>query len=227
MPASATTPPGAASVFGDRLEAAFRYADLLASVAVERGLIGPREVDRLWERHLLNSAVLAELIPEGARVADLGSGAGLPGIPLALVRPDLTVDLVEPMARRTTFLTEVVAELGLTAVHIVRARAEGLAAGAYDVVTARALAPLDRLAAMALPAVRQGGRLLALKGASAAVEVAAAGEAITAAGGGRAEIVQVGVGVVDPPVTVVVVVRRRGVAPPGGPRRRAGVDHVR
>ena len=113
----------AAAVFGDRLDLARRYAELLAGPAVERGLIGPREVDRIWDRHILNSAAVAELIEPGARVVDIGSGAGLPGLPIAIARPDLRVALVEPMLRRIEFLTEAVAELGL-AVEVVRGRAE-------------------------------------------------------------------------------------------------------
>jgi 16S rRNA (guanine527-N7)-methyltransferase len=215
-------PQVAATVFGDRLDAARQYVQLLATAGVERGLVGPREVDRLWDRHLLNCAVVGELVPTGARVADLGSGAGLPGIALALARPDLFIDLVEPMARRTAFLTEAVAALGLSGVHIVRARADEVTRDAYDVVTARAVAPLDRLVTLALPAVRLGGTLLALKGASAAAEVAAARHVVAAAGGGHSVIERVGVGVVDPLTTVVVVVRERAAAPAGGPRRRVG-----
>ena len=172
-------PECAREVFGDRFDLAEAYVARLAGDGVLRGLIGPRERDRLWERHVLNCAVLAPLIPQDARVADLGSGAGLPGIVLALVRPDLDIDLVEPLERRTAFLTEVLAELGLTRCRVVRARADALAdqsghASSYDVVTARALAPLDRLLGWAHPLVRPLGQVLALKGASAASEVTAA-----------------------------------------------------
>jgi len=216
---TAAIPQVAESVFGDRLEAARAYAQLLATAGVERGLVGPREVGRLWDRHLLNCAVVAELIPPGARVVDLGSGAGLPGLVLALARPDLSVDLVEPMARRTAFLAEAVALLQLDAVHILRTRADGVAEAAYDVVTARALAPLHRLVPMALRLAKRGGVLLALKGAAVEAEVAAAREAIAAAGGGRPSIEQVGRGVIDPPTTVVRVIRTRPAAPTGGPRQ--------
>jgi 16S rRNA (guanine527-N7)-methyltransferase len=214
-------PQAANSVFGDRVDAAREYVRLLATTGVERGLIGPREADRLWDRHVLNCAVLAELIGPGARVVDLGSGAGLPGIPLALARPDLSIDLVEPMARRTTFLAEVVAELRLSAVHILRMRAEGVVAGAYDVVTARALAPLHRLVPMALPLATRGGALLAMKGAAVEAEVAAARDVIAAAGGGRPSIERVGRNVIDPPTTVVRVIRERTPSPRSGPPQQA------
>jgi 16S rRNA (guanine527-N7)-methyltransferase len=188
-------------------EALGRYAELLATDGVVRGLIGPREVGRLWSRHLANCAVLEELVPPGASVADVGSGAGLPGLPLALVRPDLRVVLVEPLLRRATFLGEAVAALGLTdRVEVLRGRAEEQRL-AVDVVTARAVAPLDRLAGWTLPLARVGGALLALKGEGAADEVAASAAALERLGGGQTEVLTCGVGVVDPPTTVVRVVR--------------------
>ncbi|MGA8248875.1 MAG: 16S rRNA (guanine(527)-N(7))-methyltransferase RsmG [Nocardioides sp.] len=164
-----------------RLDVLRRYAALLASEGVVRGLIGPREVARLWDRHLLNCGLLAPLVPEGARVADLGSGAGLPGLVLALARPDLEVTLIEPMARRTAFLEEACALLGADRVTVVRGRAEDLAGAAelFDVVTARALAPLPRLLAWAMPLVTPGGCLLAMKGSAAAHEVAGARSELT------------------------------------------------
>jgi 16S rRNA (guanine527-N7)-methyltransferase len=136
-------------------------------------LIGPREVERIWERHMLNSVSIAGLIPSGATVADVGSGAGLPGIPLAILRPDLTITLIEPLLRRSTFLDWAVAELGLTdTVAVDRARAEDHA-GSYDIVTARALAPLDRLVRWCNPLRSAGGAIIALKGRTAAAEVEA------------------------------------------------------
>ncbi|HEY5136407.1 MAG TPA: 16S rRNA (guanine(527)-N(7))-methyltransferase RsmG [Candidatus Nanopelagicales bacterium] len=184
-----------------------RYADLLATDGVVRGLIGPREVTRLWSRHLANCAVLEELVPHGAVVADVGSGAGLPGLPLALVRPDLRVVLVEPLLRRATFLGEAVTVLGLDdRVEVVRGRAEEQAL-AVDVVTARAVAPLAKLAGWTLPLARVGGTLLALKGEGAADEVAASARALERLGGGQIEVLTCGTGVVDPPTTVVKVVR--------------------
>lgn len=200
-------PAGAADVFGERLELAQRYVTALATDGVERGLIGPREVPRLWDRHLLNCAVLAELVPPGARVIDVGSGAGLPGIPLALARPDLTVSLLEPSVRRSTFLSEVVQLLELPGVDVVRGRAEEGRRTPVEVVTARAVAPLIRLAGWCLPLVAPAGRLLAIKGASARAEVEAAADAVRAAGGLPATIRLCGCAVVDPPTTVVEIVR--------------------
>ncbi|GAB1643877.1 16S rRNA (guanine(527)-N(7))-methyltransferase RsmG [Krasilnikovia sp. MM14-A1259] len=205
-------------VFGDRLAVATSYARLLVTDGVVRGLIGPREAPRIWERHLINCAVLADLIPIGAYVVDVGSGAGLPGIVLAVARPDLTITLVEPLARRTAFLSEAVTTLGLDAtVTVVRGRAEEVAGGppvAADVVTARAVAPLDRLAGWCLPLAAVGGRLLALKGASAAEEVAEHREVIHRLGGSDPVIRSCGAGVIDPPSTVVEIVRERDVVPP-------------
>ena len=138
----------------DRLALAEAYAGWLADAGTVRGLLGPREVPRLWDRHLLNCAVLAEAVPEGARVCDIGSGAGLPGLVLAIARPDVTVTLVEPLLRRTTFLDEVVGELGLEQVTVVRGRADVLhGRERFDVVTSRAVAPLDRLLGWSMPLV--------------------------------------------------------------------------
>jgi 16S rRNA (guanine527-N7)-methyltransferase len=167
-------PPAAVEVFGPGLERARRYATWLAGAGVERGLLGPREVPRLWDRHLLNSAAVAPVLPRSAQLLDIGSGAGLPGIPLAVARPDLTVTLVEPLLRRSTYLAEVVADLGLDNVTVLRARAEDVPPGQADAAAARAVAPLERLVRLALPAVRPGGVLVALKGRSAEDEVEAA-----------------------------------------------------
>lgn len=196
-------PPAAAELFGPRLPLAVRYVELLADAGVVRGLIGPREVPRLWERHVLNSAVLESLIPPGSTVADVGSGAGLPGIPLAIARPDLAVTLVEPLERRVTFLREVEAELGL-GLEVWRGRAEQWSGPPFDVVAARALAPLERLAAWCLPLARRGGVVLAQKGRTAEVEVDTAKAALR---GCRVEIRTVGAGLVDPPATVVTITR--------------------
>src|SRR5687768_3453683 len=160
-------------LFGSRLPMAQQFADLLATAGVVRGLIGPREAPRLWERHLLNCAAVAELISPAATVIDVGSGAGLPGIVLAVARPDISVILVEPLARRTAFLDEAVSLLGLAdQVTVERGRAEEFVGRlSAEVVTARAVAPLDRLAGWCLPLTTLGGRLLALKGMTAADEV--------------------------------------------------------
>jgi 16S rRNA (guanine527-N7)-methyltransferase len=203
-------PPSAARVFGERLGLAREYADLLAGPGVERGLIGPGEVDRLWERHILNSAALGELVEPDARVLDIGSGAGLPGVPLAIARPDLSVTLVEPMLRRSDFLTEVAEGLGLD-VAVFRARAEDPAARAEltgaDVVTSRAVADLLKLARWSLPLLRPGGRMLALKGERAEIEVAEHGPAMRRLGAVDVEVVRCGRDYLSPPTTVVCVTR--------------------
>ncbi|QOC94528.1 16S rRNA (guanine(527)-N(7))-methyltransferase RsmG [Micromonospora craniellae] len=222
-PAVAVLPPeraeAARRLFGDRLDLAAAYAELLATDGVVRGLIGPREAPRIWDRHLLNCAVVGELIPQGATVVDVGSGAGLPGLVLAIARPDLTVTLVEPLARRTVFLDEAVESLGLTgSVRVFRGRAEEAVAepelSPADVVTARAVAPLDRLAGWCLPLAEPGGRLVALKGASATDEIAEHAEAVHRLGGGEPVLRRCGEDVVTPPTTVVEVVRERMAAPP-------------
>ena len=161
------------AVFGERADLAEQYVTILATIGVERGLIGPRETGRLWERHVLNSAAVAELVPPGASVVDVGSGAGLPGIPLSLRRPDLRITLLEPLLRRSVFLDEVVDALGLgDRIEVVRARAEDHRL-TYDAVTSRALAPLPRLLGWCLPLTAPGGSMLALKGQSAEDEVRA------------------------------------------------------
>lgn len=198
-------------MFGaERLRLAERYAELLATDGVVRGLIGPREVPRLWERHLVNCAVLAEVMPEGATVCDVGSGAGLPGIVLAIVRPDLTVTLVEPQLRRTTFLEETVFALGLDRCEVRRARAEQLhGSQRFDVVTARAVAPLTRLVAWSMPLVSPTGALVAMKGSRAAAEVADAGADLRRLGCAEPEVLALGAeepARLDPPTTVVRVV---------------------
>ena len=209
MDVSRETPPvpeAARGVFpSDRLPLAERYADLLATEGVVRGLIGPREAPRLWDRHLLNCAVLAEAVPEAVTVGDLGSGAGLPGLVLAIARPDVRVTLVEPLLRRTTFLEEVVAELGL-GVEVVRARAEDLhGSRTFDVVTSRAVAPLDRLLGWSMPLVAPTGALVAMKGSSAPDEVAAAEPVLARWRCTPAEVWSVGEGRIPSPTTLVRV----------------------
>lgn len=192
-----------------------RYATILAGVGVERGLVGPREVPRIWPRHIVNCAVVVQEdrddIPDGCSVADVGSGAGLPGVVWAILRPGLALTLIEPLLRRAEFLTEVVDDLGLTGrVRVLRARAEDVGAGQFDVVTARAVAPLDRLAAWTLPLTRIGGLVVALKGSAAAEEVASAHAVIRRHGGLEPVIRQFGVGIVDPPTTAVLIRRGAG-----------------
>ncbi|MBC9714217.1 16S rRNA (guanine(527)-N(7))-methyltransferase RsmG [Streptomyces sp. TRM66268-LWL] len=200
-------PEQAREVFGERFDDAVRYAELLADAGVKRGLIGPREVPRLWERHLLNCAVLSEVVPEGVTVCDVGSGAGLPGIPLALVREDLKITLLEPLLRRTNFLSEVVELLGLDHVTVVRGRAEEVMGKLppVHVVTARAVAPLDRLATWGIPLLRPYGEMLALKGDTAEEELNGAKAALAKLGAERTSVLQVGQGIVDPLSTVVRV----------------------
>ncbi|HSF97600.1 MAG TPA: 16S rRNA (guanine(527)-N(7))-methyltransferase RsmG [Ornithinibacter sp.] len=166
-------PEGAAGVFGDRMPLATRFAEILADTGVSHGLIGPREVPRLWERHILNCAVIADAFAPGARLVDVGSGAGLPGLVLAIVRPDLEVHLVEPMLRRTQWLDGVIADLGLESVTVHRGRAEEFAGSlSAPYVTARAVARLDKLARWCVPLLDPGGLLVAMKGRSAAAELA-------------------------------------------------------
>lgn len=200
-------PAVAARVFGDRLDLARRYCAALATAGVERGLIGPREVPRLWERHILNCAVVGELIEEGASVVDVGSGAGLPGIPLAIARPDLRITLVEPLLRRTIFLSEFVDEVGLKNVTVVRGRAEQSGvikeAGGADVVTSRAVAPLAKLARWSLPLLRDHGRMLALKGTSAAEELERDGAELIRDGATDLRVVGCGAGIVEVPTLVI------------------------
>ncbi len=187
----------------DRLTLLDAYADLLSTVGVTRGLIGPREVPRLWDRHLVNCGLLAPLIRVGAEVADVGSGAGLPGLVLAISRPDLQVTLVEPMARRVAFLEEMRTRLALDSVEIVRARAEQWTnPPRFDVVTARAVAALPKLLTWAMPLVAEGGEVLAMKGSSAVEEIEAAASELRH-WGARAEIVTSSV----PGSSVTTVVR--------------------
>jgi 16S rRNA (guanine527-N7)-methyltransferase len=195
-------PASAASVFGPALPVAVTYARLLAGRGVEQGLLGPREVPRLWDRHLLNCAVVAELIEPGGTLLDLGSGAGLPGLVLAIVLPGTAITLLEPMERRCRFLTGCVAELGLANVSVLRGRAEDITIRT-DVVTARAVAPLPRLAELAVRVVRPGGMVLAIKGRTAAEELKAAAPVLRRIGARDARVVPAGQGKVVPATTVV------------------------
>lgn len=189
-----------------------RFAELLATRGVERGLIGPREVPRIWPRHIANCAVVAEeatdVIPMGSSVVDVGSGAGLPGLVWAVVRPDLRITLLEPLLRRATFLSEVVDDLALSArVEVRRGRAEDVRDTSFDVVTARAVARLGQLLTWTLPLARSGGWVVALKGSGAAEELREAEALIPRLGGTGARIAEYGVGIVQDPTTVVLVQR--------------------
>jgi 16S rRNA (guanine527-N7)-methyltransferase len=206
LAASVPAPPvpaSAAGVFGPALPAAVTFAALLATRGVERGLLGPREVPRIWDRHLLNCAVVAELIePRQGTLLDLGSGAGLPGLVLAMLLPEMAVTLLEPMERRCRFLTECVTELALGNVSVLRGRAEDVTLRT-EVVTARAVAPLPRLAELAAGVVRPGGMVLAIKGRTAAEELKAAGPVLRRIGARDAQVVGAGQGKVVPATTVV------------------------
>jgi len=210
-PGEVPPPPAeAADVFAAALPLAERYVQMLAGPGVIRGLLGPREVPRLWTRHVLNCAAVADLVPRPSTLIDLGSGAGLPGIVLALLLPDVQVTLLERMERRSLFLDECVQELGLRNAQVYRATAEEVAGKlAADVVTARAVAPLDRLAGLAAGLVRPGGLILAVKGAAAEEEVAQARPVLRRLGMRDVAVVRAGDGKVDRAATVVRMVAGR------------------
>jgi 16S rRNA (guanine527-N7)-methyltransferase len=205
---TADIPAEVVAVFADALAKAERYVELLATDGVTRGIIGPRETPRLWDRHLLNCALVAELVPQRGELVDIGSGAGLPGIVLAMLRPSLHVVLLEPLLRRSVFLEECVRKLDLPNATVVRARAEEKAASGIraDVATARAVAPLDRLVGWAAGLLVPGGQLLAVKGQSAAAELEAAGPVLSRLGVRSAEVLQAGHGSVISATTIVRVV---------------------
>lgn len=191
----------------ERLVLARRYADLLATDGVVRGLIGPREVPRLWTRHLLNCGVLAEALPAAASVCDIGSGAGLPGLVVAIARPDVRVTLVEPLLRRTSFLEQAVSSLELGNVEVVRSRAVALhGERTFDVVTSRAVAPLGRLLEWSMPLVNPTGSLLALKGSQVSDEIVAARPVLDRFGCAEPELELLGESVLADPTTVLRVV---------------------
>jgi 16S rRNA (guanine527-N7)-methyltransferase len=206
----ALPPPSAEAVaeFGDALAKAQHYAELLATDGVTRGLIGPRETSRLWDRHLVNCALVAEFVPEQGELVDIGSGAGLPGIVLAMLRPSLHIVLLEPLLRRSVFLEECVRELDLPNVRVIRARAEEKAAAGIsaDVATARAVASLEKLVGWAARLLRPDGELIAIKGQSAAEELEAARPVLARLGVQSAEVLQAGHGRVVSATTIVRVV---------------------
>lgn len=217
----------------DRLPLAEAFAELLATVGVERGLIGPREAPRLWDRHLLNCAVLADLLPKDAVVADIGSGAGLPGLVLAIRRPDLRMTLIEPLLRRTTFLSEVVDQLSLSNVEVVRGRADALhGRRTFDVVTSRAVAPLGRLLEWSMPLVAPHGSLVAMKGSSIADEIVEARVVLEKLRCAEPEVSVLGEGLLD---STTLAVRVAWADPskvslasmPGSAARRSGAKEAR
>lgn len=206
VPEALRTP--VAKLFGERSATVQRYAYLLSTTGVQRGLLGPGEAPRIWERHILNCGVIAPHVSTAKHLLDVGSGAGLPGIVLAIARQDLKVTLIESQLRRANFLAEVVTDLGLENVEICRSRAEDCAKKlAGDVVTARAVAPLGRLVDWCLPLVCSGGRLLAIKGESAQIELHAARQTLRKHKISQARILQCGAEYLNPPVTVIEVTK--------------------
>jgi 16S rRNA (guanine527-N7)-methyltransferase len=205
QPDATAAPEGAEAVFGSMLGCAQEYANILATRGVEWGVIGPREVPRLWDRHMLNCAVVAPLVDVNCdTLVDIGAGAGLPGIVLAMLLPDLHVTLLEPLERRTKFLSECASELSLSNVTVRRARAEDVAGLlTADVATARAVAPLDRLAPLAVGVVRRRGMVLAIKGSGAADELKKAQPVLRRLGARSTEVLRVGHGKVSPATAVV------------------------
>ena len=203
-------PRVAEALFGSRVDRAQRYAEILAGAGVERGLLGPREVDRLWDRHILNSAAIAELLADNQRIADIGSGAGLPGIPLALARPDLRLTLIEPLLRRNEFLREVVDDLGLE-ITIVRGRAEDRSVrqqvGEMDAVVSRAVASLDKLTKWSVPLLRPDGRMVAMKGERAEEEIREHRRVMASFGAVDVRVMKCGADFLELPATAVVARR--------------------
>ena len=207
-------PPAAAAVFGDRIGVAEHFATILADTGVSHGLIGPREVPIVWERHILNCAVAQEAFPEGVEVVDVGSGAGLPGIALAIARPDLHLHLVEPMLRRTTWLSDTITALGLTNCTVHRGRAEEFH-GVISVpwATARAVARIDKLARWTFPLLAQGGTLVALKGSSAQDELEATAPTLRKLGMTASAVEVYGEGLLDVPTVTLTLHVRPQAAP--------------
>lgn len=204
-------PDAAATLFGERIELARRFTSALAEQGEERGLIGPLELPRLWTRHVLNSAIAAPIFHGTA--ADIGSGAGLPGIVLAIARPDVSWTLVEPMERRVTWLNEQVEDLGLDNVEVLRARAEEVrATGTFDFVTARAVSALRTLIPFTAPLLRDGGELALLKGMNAPAEIDAAAKQIKKYRLSDVRVEVLGEGVLDETTRVVRAVVRGSVS---------------
>ena len=208
-----TTPPAAAEIFGDNLEKAIAYHESLATDGSVRGFIGPREVPRLWDRHILNCGVIGEAMDEGISVADIGSGAGLPGMPLAIARPDLNITLIEPLLKRSVYLNEVKEALNLDNVTVIRGRAEEKVVrkqvGLVDIVTSRAVAPLGKLATWSLPLVKIGGRMVAMKGSSVEEEIERGAKEIRKAGGTDIKVYTVGEALLSEPTTLISIRREK------------------
>jgi 16S rRNA (guanine527-N7)-methyltransferase len=200
-----TEPAFAQEFFGPQIALARGYASRLAKDSETFGLLGPRELPKIWSRHVLNSALLAELVPEGAKVADVGSGAGLPGIPMAIAQPKAHFTLIEPMERRANWLSQVVSDLGIDNIEVIRARAEDVQRTDFDIVTARAVAALDKLVRLLTPLTR-GSELktvLAMKGSRAPEEIALAKPRLDRLGFQEPEILTLGTGKAPETATVV------------------------
>lgn len=199
----------AQTLFGDRLALAERYVEHLCTTGIEHGLLGPREVPRMWSRHVLNCAVLGTALEAGVNVADVGSGAGLPGLAVAIARPDVEMTLIEPMERRVDWLSAVIADLGLDNVQVIRARAEEVTDEVMaDVVTARAVSALKKLIPLTVPLLDDDGQLLLLKGRSAGEEIEAASKVIKKHRLRTPEVLVLGADLLEEPTTVVRARRR-------------------
>ena len=196
-------PANAVEIFGANIDKARVYFNALVRDSDELGLLGPREMPKLWSRHILNSAVVAELVPDGKTCADVGSGAGLPGIPMAIAQPNAEFVLIEPMERRSNWLKLMVDEIGLTNVRVIRARAEEVGE-VFDLVTARAVSALPKLLRMTVPLTRDGGAIIALKGAKAAEEIEESKKLVKKLKIKSFDIVQVGTAHLAEPTTVVL-----------------------
>jgi 16S rRNA (guanine527-N7)-methyltransferase len=206
-----TEPTAATDIFGSQLDLARAYTDRLAKDSETFGLLGPRELPRIWGRHVINSALLSELVPVGSKVADIGSGAGLPGIPMAIAQPDAHFTLIEPMERRSGWLDKVVADLGLQNVEVVRARAEEVQRTDFDIATARAVAALDKLLKLLTPLIRGSKEktVLAMKGSRAPEEILDAKKRLELLGFETPEIITLGLGRVPETATVVRIKLRQ------------------
>lgn len=198
-------PAYAAELFGDQIELARGFAQRLAQDSETFGLLGPRELPRIWSRHVINSGLLAELVPDGSKVVDVGSGAGLPGIPMAIAQPMAQFTLVEPMERRANWLNQVVQDLGITNVRVLRARAEDVVETDFDLATARAVAALDKLLKMLTPLIKDSREktVIAMKGSKAQEEIAEAAKRIAQLGYSQPEIITLGLNKAPETATVV------------------------
>ncbi|MEN9954171.1 MAG: rRNA ((527)-N(7))-methyltransferase RsmG [Actinomycetota bacterium] len=201
-------PAAAAAIFGSGIDLARAYTQRLAADSETFGLLGPRELPRIWSRHVINSALLSELVPDESLVADVGSGAGLPGIPMAIAQPKAHFTLIEPMERRANWLLSVVNDLGIKNVDVIRARAEEVSRTDFDIVTARAVAALDKLLKLLTPLTRGSNlkTVLALKGSRAPEEIAEAKPRLQRLGFGEPEIMTLGLGKAPETATVVRII---------------------